>query len=111
MTTIIILFALAAVFGLIVIANVLKEKTTPKPAVFIHGLLAAAALVLLIIYVVNNPDNAPMISLILFVVAALGGFVLFGVDMSKKQPPKPLALIHAGAAIVGFILLLFFAYG
>jgi len=110
MITIIILFALAAIFGVLILLKVLKGKETPKPAVFIHGGLAAVALVLLIIYAMGDMSNAPIISLSLFVIAALGGFILFVRDMTKKKLPIPLALVHAGAAVVAFVLLLVYAF-
>ena len=111
MIIIIGLFAIAAVFGLILLSKVLKGSETPKPVVYLHGGFAAVALVLLIINAVNDPANAPIISLILFVIAALGGFILFAKDISKKKIPVPLALIHAGAAVVAFVLLLSFVFG
>ncbi|MEO9805038.1 MAG: hypothetical protein ABJF04_17405 [Reichenbachiella sp.] len=103
--TIIILFALAAVIGLTILMKVLKGATTSKPAVYAHGALAAIGLVLLIVYYMSNPGGL-MVPLILFVVAALGGFLLFAKDIGGKTVPKPLALIHAGAAVVAFLLLL-----
>jgi FtsH-binding integral membrane protein len=109
--TAIILFVFAAIFGLLVLLSVLKNKTTPKPAVFIHGLLAAAGLAIVAWYVIENSNNAPMASLIVFLVAALGGFVMFGRDMTNRSVPKGLALIHAGAAVVGLLLLVLFVIG
>jgi len=108
--TSIIIFAIAAVLGLIIITALLKDKPTPKPVVFTHGILAATALVILVVFTVNNPAHSPVLSLVLFVVAALGGFVLFARDMSKKPGPKALAVIHALAAVVGFLILLAFAF-
>lgn len=106
----IILFALAAVLGLIVAIAILQNKETPKAAVFAHGAIAAIGLVLLIIYAVQNPDNYPQISIIIFVIAALGGFYLFANDMRKQPGPKPVVIIHALAAVTAFVLLLFFAF-
>ena len=108
--TSIVIFAVAAVMGLIVITALLKDKPTPKPAVFAHGALAAVALVLVIVLAVNNPGHSPMPSIVLFVIAAIGGFVLFARDMSKKPGPKVLAVVHALAAVVGFLILLAFAF-
>lgn len=100
-----ILFALAAVVGLAVFLRVIKGEPTSRPAVLAHGGIAAAALVLLIVYYLSNPAGLT-ISLVLFIVAALGGFVMFGRDVSGKSIPKPLAFIHAGAAVLAFVLLL-----
>lgn len=110
LNTTIVLFALAAVFGLLLLLKVLKGESTSKVIVFIHGALSATGLGLLIVYVINNYEGGPILSLGLFIVAALGGFVLFVLDLSKKTIPKVLALVHAGAAVVAFLLLLMFAF-
>lgn len=105
------IFALAAVMGIIIAAAILgKKPETPKPVVYIHGVLAATGLALLIYYAVSNPDNYPQASLIIFVVAALGGFILFFNDTKKKPGPAALVVIHALAAVTAFILLLMFAF-
>lgn len=110
LNTTIVLFALAAVFGLLLLLKVLKGETTSKVIVFIHGALSAIGLVLLTLYVVENYERGPVLSLGLFIVAALGGFGLFALDISKKKIPKALALIHGGAAVIAFLLLLMFAF-
>ncbi|ELR69653.1 hypothetical protein C900_04878 [Fulvivirga imtechensis AK7] len=104
----IVLFALAAVLGLIIAAAIFKGKETPKPAVYAHGAIAAIGLVLLVLYALQNPTNYPQVSLIIFVIAALGGFYLFANDMKKKPGPKPVVIIHALAAVTAFTLLLLF---
>lgn len=107
---IIILFALAAVLGLIIAAAIFSGKETPKPAVYAHGAVAAVGLVLLIVYALQNPANYPQVSLIIFVIAALGGFYLFSNDIRKKPGPKAVVVIHALAAVTAFTLLLLFAF-
>ncbi len=109
--TTIILFALAAVLGLILITKVLKEDETPKPVVYSHGAAAAIGLVLLIIAYLNQGDSFLLIAVLIFVVAALGGFVLFGRDIKEKPIPKWLAIVHALAAVTGFVMLLIAAFG
>jgi hypothetical protein len=42
----------------------------------------------------------------LLVLAAFGGFFLAAYHLRKKLPPKPVVVIHAGVAVVGFLLLL-----
>src|SRR5436853_7799018 len=90
------IFAVAAVLGLVIASAIVSKKPeTPKAAVYGHGALAATALVLLIVYMYNNPEHYPQWSLILFVVAAIGGFILFANDMRKKPGPILLVVIHA----------------
>lgn len=109
--TTVILFALAAVLGVVLITKVLKEQETPKAVVYSHGAAAAIALVLLIIAYMNQGESLLMISILIFVVAALGGFVMFGRDITNKPIPKWLAVVHALAAVTGFVLLLIGVFG
>lgn len=108
LTISIALFAVAALLGLVVLTALLKKKETPKAVVYSHGIVAATALVLLIVYGINNPGSFPKLSIIIFVIAAIGGFYLFFNDMRKKPGPVSVALIHALAAVAGFITLLMF---
>jgi len=102
------LFAIAAVVGIILLRNFLMPRKPPRAAVYIHGLLAATALVLLIYYVMHNHgSNTFYISIGLFVVAALGGFVLFFRDLRNKLGPLWLGVVHALIAVSGFLILLF----
>lgn len=107
MVTIVLLFAVAALFGVSLIIPVLQGKTPARGLVFAHGGIAALALVMLLLQFFNSPGTVPQLSLILFVAAALGGFILFSNDLRKKVIPRSLALIHAAAAVVAFLILLF----
>jgi hypothetical protein len=111
LTTSVIIFAIAAVFGLIVLISLLKNRETPKAAVYIHGLLAATGLVLLIAYAMSESAKSVTASIALFVIAALGGFLLFGRDLMKKAGPKWLAVVHALLAVTAFVILLTVAFG
>lgn len=104
------LFSLAALLGIFLLTFVLRGKQTPKAVAFTHGPLAAVGLVLLIIYTfLHSP--APIESLLLFVIAAAGGFVLIALDLTRTSVPKGLALLHGLIALSGLILLLRFAFG
>ena len=98
---------MAAVFGITLLIPVLQGKTPNRTFVFIHGGIAAVALVMLLLQYTKEGNTVPQISLILFVVAALGGFVLFARDLQKKALPKGLALVHATAAVVAFLILVY----
>lgn len=104
------LFALSAVLGLIILINWLTKKDAPKSVIYSHGLVAAVALVLLIVYAAQNPDNFPKASIILFVLAALGGFYMFFNDLKKKASPLAIAFVHALLAVAGFVMLLAYAF-
>lgn len=109
LTTIIAIFALADIIGMILLSYVLQTKETPKVLMVMHGLLAATALVLLIKYTFESYPK-PLESAILFVIAALGGIILAIRDLAKQPVPKWLAVTHGLVAIAGFVFLLAFAF-
>lgn len=105
----IVFFVVAAIFGLIILTAILKGRPTPKPAVFIHGPLAATGLILVLIHIFNgNRDPLLLISVSLFILAALGGLTLFTIDMSKKPIPKMLAVGHPILAVIALVTLLIY---
>jgi hypothetical protein len=104
---IIALFSLGAIIGMYLLTLVLQKKETPKSIAFIHGAFVASALVLLIIY--NSRHPGLMESIVLFVIAALGGVVLIVRDLTGKPLPKWLAVAHGLIAVTGFIFLLVFS--
>lgn len=106
---IIALFALAAIFGMILLSYVMKSKATPRGIMVTHGLLAATGLILLLVYTFQNKPG-PVESAVLFVIAALGGFLLAYKELTGKVVPKWLAVTHGLLAISGFIALLVFAF-
>ncbi len=106
----IVVFAISAVLGLIILIRWLTKKNAPRAVVYSHGIAAAAALVALIYYAYENPDNFPMVSLILFVLAALVGFYMFALDLKKKEAPMGLAIAHGLVAVIAFVGLLVFAF-
>lgn len=103
----ILLFAIAALLGAYLLSFVLTNKNTPKGITFIHGPLAATGLILLIVYAfLYHPK--PIVTIIIFILAALGGFILVFRDLTGKSIPKWLALGHSVTAIIGFLFLLLF---
>jgi len=104
------LFAVSAVLGLTILIKWLTAKNASNAVVYSHGIVAAIALVLLVVYALQHPDNFPKVSLILFVVAALGGFYMFFNSLAKKNSPMAIAFIHAFLAVGGFVSLLLFAF-
>lgn len=104
------LFAVSAVFGLTILIKWLTNKDASRSIVYSHGIAAATALVLLIVYAIQHPDNFPKISIVLFVISALAGFYMFFRDMNKKTNPLAIAFTHALVAISGFVALLYFVF-
>jgi hypothetical protein len=102
-------FALAAVLGLYLLSLVITNKETSKGVALIHGFFAVIGVTLLIIYpFLYSP--APITSLVLFLLAAVGGLTLFYKDLTGQKLPKWLALGHGMVAAIGFVLLAVFIF-
>ncbi|HYA12824.1 MAG TPA: hypothetical protein VEF33_00635 [Syntrophales bacterium] len=103
----VILFAIAALGGLTLVYLKFSGQTIPMSLAIIHGLFAAAGLVALIVNVASGIANTLMnISLVLFVIVAIGGFILFSFYVRKKELPNALIAIHGIGAVISFVLLL-----
>lgn len=100
------LFALAAVIGLLILKNWLTSANTSRTVVYAHGFFAATALILLLVLVLRSPAGYLRTGLILFVIAAIGGFFMFFRDLKGRMSPTWLALAHAALAVGGFVFLL-----
>jgi hypothetical protein len=108
--TIIGLFALGALIGMYLLTMILRNKETPKAMVLVHGLFVVIAVIMLIIYLTKNSPG-PVESLVLFIMAAVGGLVLAYRDFTGRKIPKWLAVGHGLLAVAGFVFLLVFACG
>ena len=100
-------FALAALLGLYLLSFLLSNKNIPKSVALTHGFFALIGIMLLIIYPLYH-HISPMVSLVLFLIAVAGGLLLFYRDLTGKKMPILLAVGHAFAAIIAFLLLLVF---
>lgn len=102
-----IVFAIAALGGLILAAHVLREKFAPWALSVLHALLGATGLILLIVLMLQGGASTTVVtSFVLFLIAALGGFFLASFHMRKKLPPKAVVIVHASVAVAGFLALL-----
>lgn len=102
-----IIFAIAAVGGLVLAASVLRGKLAPWALSIVHALLGATGLVLLVIAILQGAASSrASAALALLVVAALGGFYLVSFHVRKQIAPKFAVVIHAGVAVTGFLTLL-----
>jgi hypothetical protein len=113
MNTAAILFAIAALGGLIMAMIRLSGRDYPPMwLAIIHGLFAAAGLVMLLTVVFGGPAATSIqITLLLFVVAAIVGFALFYHHLKGRALPIPTMLIHALIAVVAFVILLIVLFG
>lgn len=103
-------FSLAALIGLYLLTLVWTRSDIPKPVALIHGAMAATGVLLLLVYIVG-PGPDPIASLVLFVMAALGGGYMFLRDIKGHKPPRWMALGHGLTAITGYTFLLLHTFG
>lgn len=102
-----LVFAIAAVGGIVLALHVLRDKLAPWALSILHALLGATGLVLLILAVLQGAGGSLAVtSLAVLVVAALGGFFLASFHLRPTLAPKGVVVLHALLAIGGFGLLL-----
>jgi hypothetical protein len=104
----IVLFAIAALGGITLAAMRLGNRPLPFALAIAHGALAATGLVLLIAAMVVAAATGTILNaaLIVFIVAAIGGAILFSFHLRSQPLPVPLVLGHGLLAVVAFVLLL-----
>lgn len=79
----------------------------PMPIALVHGGVGAVGLLLVIIAGVSNGfSDRHTLATVLLIVAALGGFLLFGTHLRERLISLPVILIHALVAVVGYVTLL-----
>ena len=105
------LFVLAAAAGVTILINWLKKQNAPPAVVYTHGLLAVSGLLVLLYYAFTHPTAYPKLSIILFIVTALGGIYMFATTAPDKAKPIPIAGLHALLAVVSLITLLVYVFG
>lgn len=103
--TVIAIFGLTAIIGLYLLTLLLLNKQVPKGAAIVHGLFAVTGLVLLIVYCARN-EAGPIESIVIFVIAALGGIIMGYKDITGRTVPKWLGIVHGLTAVAGFAFLL-----
>lgn len=103
----VLVFAVAAIGGLVLASSVLRGKLAPWAISLLHALLGASGLVLLILQVLQGAPPARLTAALgLLVVAALGGFFLASFHMRGQVAPRAVVFVHAGVAVAGFLVLL-----
>jgi hypothetical protein len=105
-TYLIALFMLVMAFGIGLAIRDRREPSLPLKLSVWHGLLGIAAIVLLVMQAVAHPGVRPAnLAILVFILTALGGLLLFAFRASRQRLPLAVVVLHAGFAIVGFVLL------
>jgi hypothetical protein len=100
------LFVVVMAFG---VALAIRDRCEPrlplKLSVF-HGLLGVAAVIWLVMQALAHPGVRPVnLAILVFILTALGGLLLFAFRASRQRLPFAVVLLHAGFAVMGLILL------
>jgi hypothetical protein len=104
-----VVLGLAALGGLALAGIRLSGRPRPPTCAALgHGAVAAAGLVLLAYAAATaGIPGLALVALGVFVLAALGGAVLFlGFHLREKPLPVPFVVGHGLTAVVGYVLLL-----
>jgi hypothetical protein len=107
-------FAVGALGGVVLASSVLRGQLAPWALSLLHAALGATGLVLTALVLLGHDGGAPPhtgLALLLLAIAALGGLFLASFHMRQQPGPKPVVLIHASVAVVGFALLAGAAFG
>lgn len=109
MKTALALLTVTALGGVLMAINIFGRNTAPPHwLAMLHGLLAASALTLLLYAFFTS--GLPVLAswaLLLFLVAAAGGaFLNLGYHAKARALPRAIVVVHAVAAVVGYLLLL-----
>jgi hypothetical protein len=107
LTYAVVVFAIAALGGLLLASYVLQGRLAPWTVSLLHAALGAIGL-LLVIYaaIATGISHAAVIALIILAVAALGGFYLASIHLREQVAPRQIVFVHAGVAVIGFLTLL-----
>jgi hypothetical protein len=109
MNAAVIVLGLAALGGLTL--AIIRLRGAPAPPTWlalVHGAVAATGVGLLAnVYLTVGLELYAKIALVIFILAALGGLVLFlGFHLAGKALPIPLVIGHGLIAVSGYVLLL-----
>ena len=103
---VVFLLACSAILGLLILKNWFTSTPTGKTVVYGHGILAVLALAFLLIHVMS--DSTPTLRFALWILglAAAAGIYMFLRDLKGHVSPMWLAVLHAGVAVIGVVLLI-----
>ena len=100
------IFLVAAVGGLIMALRLFKGKMAPWPLSILHMLLGATGIVCAGIASMTIGGGVLLMALVCLLGAAVGGFYLASIHLSKEIAPKAAVVAHAMAGVGGVLLLL-----
>ena len=107
----VIAFGVGAVFGLSMAALHFARRSPPPMALAVmHGIFVLSGFAMLFGVVWPNFSGRPAWALAVFAVAAVGGSAMV-LGWRAKPLPSGLVLVHGGAALIAFTILLAAFFG
>jgi len=108
LTTAVVLFLLGAIGGItMAVIHFFQGRNPSWLLVGLHGIFVASGLIVLILALLAiGFGGMGGIALVLFLLAAVGGFWLLSTHLQDKRLSNPVVLAHGATAAIAFILLL-----
>lgn len=105
----ILLFIVAALLGSVLLLTIMKNQLPPRAVALLHGSFAGVGLLVAIAYAATGHFAGLLItSIVILILAALGGSTMFIKHVTGKPIPKTIALAHPVIALVGVVLLIIY---
>ncbi|WP_454785246.1 hypothetical protein [Legionella sp. WA2024007413] len=107
----IVLFLLAIVCGFFLFTAILQDRPINRTVRNLHAVFATLGLLIIIVHTfafMTGKATLLVASLILLILAALGGLSLVALAKKGKQIPKLGVLVHPIMGLAGFICLIFY---
>ena len=107
----IVLFLAAVVCGLFLLTAILQDRPVNVTVRNLHAVFAALGLLIIIVHMLTSMTGKSTLlpaSLILLIIAALGGLSLVAMTKKGKQVPKLAVLVHPIIALAGLIALVIY---
>lgn len=105
--TLLALFCLVAVGGIIMALLEHRGRALPLPVSASHGAAGIIIIVLLVVHDLGSPGNRLVNSAtVVFILAATGGLLLFSFRAAKQKLPLLVVLLHGAFALAATGLLL-----
>ncbi len=108
LTVAIVLFTFAVLIGVTLLTTFFLDGKTPRRIARTHGVIAVAALTLLVVSVAVSGAAAPVAGMVVMILAALGGATLFRMGQKNMAFPRWLPVLHGFVAAIGFLMLLIY---
>ncbi|HHT0594329.1 TPA: hypothetical protein ACTXXA_002730 [Legionella anisa] len=107
----IVLFLAAVICGFFLLTAILQDRPVNQKIKALHGVFAGLGLLIMIVHMLtfmSGQSSLLIASLIILIVAALGGLTLAMLARKGKPLPKLAVIVHPIIAIAGLIALVIY---